>query len=291
MAEEQVLWIDARGVVLPFDGSSGVALLVGRTGLWMPPFELVEFDRPMHAGTRVVKVKTGPRDYDLPLLFQGASYEASYALLKSALGHFDPTRGPGTLRVVDPNGDSRELPEVYYTGGLEMAESWPDWSPTHYRAVASFHAPDPYWYDVGDTTATYASDVATAPTFFPFFPLRLSAGTVLTSPTLVNDGDVELWPIFTVTGPGTDLLLLNTTTGKFLSMPVVIAADEQVVIDTRPGHKTVTDAEGRRLFGSLSATSELWPFPVGASTFQVQMNGANAASQVQVRYRRRFYSP
>ena len=148
-------------------------------------------------------------------------------------------------------------------------------------------ATDPYWYDTADIVNTYVSG-GTPPAFFPFFPLRLSSSSVFASPVVVNDGDVEAWPVWTIVGPGSAIVLRNLTVGSVLSLPVTLGVDEAVTIDTRPGVKTVRNSSGLSLFGSLTWDSALAALVKGPNTLALEMSGATPASSIMLSYRRRF---
>jgi hypothetical protein len=151
------------------------------------------------------------------------------------------------------------------------------------RAEVELEASDPWWYDASDTALDFT--LGTPATFFPLFPLRLSASEVFADATVNNDGDVDAWPVWSVTGPGAGLVLRNLTTGKMLSLNRTLSAGEIVTIDTRPRLKTVTLQDGSNLFSLLSGS--LWPLAVDVNAIRVEFTGATSASVVSLRYRRR----
>lgn len=156
---------------------------------------------------------------------------------------------------------------------------------------AEFVATDPWWRDIGDSAVdfTVSSDPGA---FFPMlFPWRLASSEVFAVALVENDGDVAAWPVWTVTGPGSDLVLGNDTTGERLALAHTFGPGESVTIDTQPGAKTVTTPDGSSLFSSLSPDSVLWALGAGATSVQVQFAGATAASRVALRYRRRWLTP
>jgi hypothetical protein len=61
-----------------------------------------------------------------------------------------------------------------------------------------------------------------------------------------------------------------------------------VTIDTTQGVKTVRNASGVSLYGSLTSDSTLWSLAVGTNAIVVQLDGASTASAVQLSYRRRW---
>lgn len=282
---EAMQWVDANGVVYPLT-DSGSKVLKGVEGRFMPPVSFIEEEVPLQPGARLRGSKTLPREVTLPMLFQSSDEASLRAALRAWLGRLNVDKGAGKLRVVGPAGDAREL-TCRYAGGMEIIESEGTWGPTWQKAIVVFRAVDPYWYDGADTVATYVLG-APAFTFFPFFPLQVSASEVLASPTVTNDGDVKAWPRWVITGPGVDPVLINSTTGERLAITATLAAGETITIDTAPGVKTVKGPTGASIFGSLGAGSVLWALAQGANVLSLQFSGANGSSSVELRYRRRF---
>jgi hypothetical protein len=102
---------------------------------------------------------------------------------------------------------------------------------------------------------------------------------------------VESWPVWTITGPGSSPILRNLSKNVFLSLPVTLLAGESVVIDTRPGRKTVTKQDGSSLFGSLTQTSSLWSLLPASNSVRIEFTGALAGvSTVTLNFRRRYLS-
>src|SRR5690606_15899574 len=111
--------------------------------------------------------------------------------------------------------------------------------PSWFRAVVSWRAPDPYWYELNASTERVVS--AAGVPFFPLLPLNLSPSNVIGDQTVQNDGDVEAWPVWTVRGPYAEVRVANLTTGRTLYLTAPASAGEVLVIDTRPRRKTVID--------------------------------------------------
>lgn len=281
---ETLTWIDADGNSYDLSGQTDREWLLGTQGRFMPPFRFVENEVPLQPGARLRTVKTLPREVDIPLLFKAASETALRTLVRDYLHRFNPGRGDGKLRVTAPGGDQREL-NCRYAGGMQLVEAGEKFG-FRQRMVLTFRAFDPYWYATSDTTDTYTT--GTPATFFPFFPLRLTSSTIFASPTINNTGDVECWPVWTITGPGSSIALRNLTTDKLISLSTTLAAGETITIDTRPGKKTVTKNDGTNLYGDLSSDSELWPLERGNNSVQIEMSSATSASQVVISYRLRY---
>lgn len=288
MPDQALQWVDATGAVTAIRGGSGVATAEELTGRFAPSMRFTLATVPLQPGQRFRQVQHGLAEVALPIVFWPASATALRTLLRAWARLLDPVRGDGALRVTAPGGDQRELVCRYSEGLERLVEDDVSDFYGHARCVLHFIAEQPYWQDVSDTVASWS--VTTAATFFPIFPLRLSASEVFADVTVTNDGDVIAWPVWTVTGPGSSLILRNLTSGELLSLPTTLAAGETVTIDTRPGHKTVTLQDGSNLFGSLSSDSTLWSLAVGVNAVRIEISATTPASLVALNWRRRWLS-
>jgi Phage tail protein len=283
-------WIDAAGAVHTLSDPGSVGVLLGAKGLLMPGIALIEVETPFLDGSRITGVRMPARDIELPVLLEAADVMVLRTQLRAMAGWLDPHRGDGTLRVTAPDGSQRDL-TCRYAGGLEsatddVAQAGPNW----WVVALTLRAADPYFYATVPTTNVFTT-AAPVP-FFPFFPLRLSESSVISSARPNNAGDVEAWPVWTVTGPATSLTLGNTTTGDSLSLTLTLGVGDRVVIDTRPGKKSVvlTTAAGvtSNALGGLTPTSSLWPLAIGFNDLSIAMGGSTTQSQVRLDFVSRF---
>lgn len=286
-------WVDPDGTVYPLDGSEGVALEHDWQGGGSPPVQIVSDQIPFRPGslTRTVNVKENP--IDLPLYVEGETGTQLRTRLDLIRYWFDPTRGEGRFRRRREDGTTREL-WCRRTGGLR-GNNATNWGRSEMEVVTLEATDDPYAYDLDDTTLTYATGSVLGGFFDPpFFPLKLTASTVLASPTITNDGQVSAWPVWTITGPGTDPVVRNLTTGLFFSFAYVLTASQQIIVDFRPPARRDTSlspvrlASGDNLFGSMGGTTDPFPLVVGPNLMQMEMGGVSAASNISLTYRRRW---
>jgi hypothetical protein len=275
MTIETITWTDPDGA------STTLTDVAGITGRGLPPVDFQDLVVPLQPGSSFRSVRDKARDLVVPILILGDSKTDYRTQLRDLAAQLHPSTSPGVLQVDTVDGLTREL-DAWYVDGFQWVEETPNWM------VPSllFRACDPYWRDADWTQVDYTT--GTVATFFPFFPLRLSSSEVFASATIDNDGDVDTWPVWNITGPGSGLILRNLTTGLLLSLTATLGAGESVEIDTTPGAKTVTKNDGTNLFGSLSTDSELWALAAGSNSIQIELTGATSASVVSLRYRRRY---
>jgi phage-related protein len=246
----------------------------------MPPVTINSIRVPQSQGASFRGARHEPRLATIPVVVPGP--QAGRDELRRWAKALDPLKGEGTLTVVVGPWAGRQLVCVYEAGLEDFAEEWPLLGLT----VLGFRASDPYWQDSLESSAT-ATIASTGFTWFPFFPLVLGASDVFAQLTINNAGDVDAWPVITVVGPGTDLHLTNLTTGKEMLLTGALAAGSTAVIDTRPGHKTVT-IDGVNVFSRLTATSSLWPLVPGPNRVSIGLATGTAASSVRFAWRNRW---
>lgn len=284
---ETLRWVDADSVEHNLTDANGARVLRGVEGRFMPPVSFIEEEVPFQPGARLRYTRTEPREVVVPLLFQAAGPVELRAALRAWLSALNVGRGPGKLRVIDHDGDTRDL-NAMYAGGMEIIEQGQTAGPGWQKVVVVFRAVDPYWYDQNETAVTF--EPGAAATFFPFFPLVLSSSEVYAVTALDNGGDVEAWPEWLITGPGVDPVLRNLTTGQVLRLIHTLDDGETLVVDSRPGFKTVEDGGGANLYQTLTSDSSLWALQPGPNQVSVELSGAAPTSSVALRYRRRFLS-
>lgn len=291
MPPELFRWVDAAGEVYPLDGSLGVWLRNGRTGRFMPPVELELEAAPEGDGSWLRSVRYEHRELDLPIVIEGSTPTQLRQRLRAIWRWMDPRRGDGKLQCVAPDGIEREL-VCRYREGLEGTEGALQLGNVLETAV-TLVAPDPFWTE----STTYVSEyhLGGAPVGFldsPFFPLKLTETTIFGDHILfTNAGDVEAWPRWIVTGPMTELILTNTTSGQSLTLTYTLPAGEQIVIDTRPRKKTVLYGTTSLYGAPLDPLSALWPLLPGTNTIGIELSGATTDTRVTLTYQLRYFGP
>lgn len=272
-------WVDGTGVEHPM-ATADLVVERGVSGRYGPPVSIASSPVAGLHGARVRNVRYEPREVAVPMN-AGADWRES---VRDWSSRFDPTLGDGRLRC-----GTREL-VCRYTGGLENAA---ETAPTFRRWVALFTAFDPLWRDVEPSVQVVAVDeipFLSSPPEAPWFPWVLVGSDAMGGFTVTNDGDDVAWPVWTVQGPGHTPTLTNATSGERIEVDVTLAAGEQMVIDTRPGAKTVQGPDGN-LWAELTDDSELWPLLRGSQEVEASLADAvSGQSRVRLEFRRRWLS-
>lgn len=282
---EVVVWIDADGVSTTLEHMSF-------TNRFMPKVIFDADGVPGQPGEVFREVEHGSREFGVVFDVVASGESATRTAVRDMVKKLNPKRGAGRFRVTSPVGDQREI-TCRYSGGAELDEkvgedTGPDWQ----RFPVTFIAHDPYWYDVSPIEQTFTI-TAQAPNFFPILPIHLAASELAVDSSVDNTGDVQAWPVWTITGPGSGIKITNQTSGRYTWFPsLALVAGQTLVIDTRPGEKAVIVDGVTNVYSSLSVDSSLWSFETGVNGIRLEMSGAdNVQSGLTMRYYRRFLSP
>lgn len=250
------------------------------TSRMMPPVTLTTVKVPQHMGAHFRYARHDERLVSLPVVLPGPTDGRDE--LRRWARVLDPAAGEGTLTVVQGRHAGRQLVCCYEAGLETYAEEFPMLGLTE----LAFHAADPYWQDSVENQVVATLDNTTH-TWFPMLPLILGASDAFASVVANNTGDVDAWPIITVNGPGEELSIINETTGMRWDFDGVIAAGSQLVVDTRPGMKSVR-LNGVNAFGRLAQDSSLWPIVRGPNRVTIDFANITTATIVRFAWRKKW---
>jgi hypothetical protein len=289
----QLQWLSADGqqLLTLTDQASGYRVLDQTTGLNAPPYRIATDTYAGIDGVTVQAVSAAAREVMLALMIQAPSwrepdprpFRQRIAALTRAMR---PKAGPGTLISADEYGRTRKL-RCYYTSGLEgsgargekLGDLW-------WKTTVHLLADDPWWY--GDKK-TVDVGLGAGANFFPIFPLVLAPSTVQGQFTIdLSDADDRSYPVWTITGPGSNLVLTNQTTGQTIEVTASLSAGQQMIIDTRPGYQSVRRDDGTNLMGSVTSDPALWSLPEQINQVSAALTGATTASRIHGEYQPRY---
>jgi hypothetical protein len=235
---------------------------LGALARMMTPVAVTTMPLPAQHGARFLGAFHAERAVAVPVVAPGTIIDRDE--LRRWGRVLDPAKGEGTLTVVAGPSPGRYLRCAYDAGldalteGAQMGE-----------AVLLFRAAYPYWLDSLEQAATFTQGAAVTE-WFPFLPLVLGASDAFAALTITVAGDVQSWPIVTVTGPGQQVTARNLTTGLEWTVQTTLAADAVLTVDTRPGRKQVT-IDGANAYPLLTADSSLWPLEPGPNRIELAM--------------------
>jgi len=285
---DQILWTSADGKLTNLtDMTAGYFHLGdGTTGLASPTYDMVTDQYASTDGVTVQAIRAEARTLTLGLMIRGETKAEFRDKARALVRDMRPKAGMGTLSVLNEVGESRSI-GCYYAGGLEGDRSRAvNGVGLHWKFVAQFYAPDPWW--LGNERTVRFGLGAPVP-FFPIPPVTLSASTVQGQFALdLSEMDAPAYPVWTVTGPGSALTLANLSTGRSLTVNVILAAGESLVIDTRPNRESVRLGSGTNAMPNVVGYPDLWPLVEGVNSLSVTLTGATAATLIEGLYRPRY---
>lgn len=252
---------------------------IGMDGELMPPFGFQESSSPLIPGSVITAVYVTPRVLAWPLIIRDMNREALLARIREILSILNPQLGDGQLLVT--NGSNSRVLYCRYRGGISAINESQGITTT--RQVLNFFAADPFWYAPSSTELTAQQNFAPI-NFFPVLPITLATSAITTTAALENDGDVPAYPVITILGPATNVIVTNTTTGKLVEINSSIAAGETITIDARPRTRSVRDQDGDNRFSLLTAESSMWALEIGTNNVEIEISGGDANTRVSVSY-------
>lgn len=291
-------WIDAAGGVHEFTEAEGV--IPGRySGAAMPPTRRVDTAVPGRAGVHRVAATYGPKPWALAVTFTGEAEQGVEEAIAAWASRFNVTLGEGTMRRTRADGVTKRILFCDYDAGMGIDQASGIWSEGAQQAVLTFYAADPFWYDDEAMVESFTTEATAA--FFPIpnpdtgSYMTIVESGVFASATVDNDGDVEAYPMWTISGPGESIVLTNHSTGQVLDLTadagLVLADGDVLTIATRPGETTVELADGTNVAEYLTDPSRLWSLVKGQNVVEVAMSGADEDSAVSFSYRRGWLAP
>lgn len=262
----------------------GTEALMGVTGFGLPPVQVQWIegagDGAIFRGRRVL-----PRDIDIPLDLR-APNRAALKDLVSRLGKL--MSGPMTLRLVENDGTSWYT-TVYRVGGGAYVFGSTTIGEHDAQTVVTLRAPDPFWTYSVDKRLVITSAGAGRGLIkgASLTRLRVSGSSAAGSLALENIGNADAYPVWTVTGPGTDFAATGPG-GQQFTWEGTLGSGETLVIDSRTA--SVKDGTGANRYSELASAPRFWPIPPGFSTAQVGMSGMTSESSIIVTWSPRAWA-
>ena len=164
------------------------------------------------------QVRAKARKPVLPVLVKGSSSSEFLDNIRLLLYAMNPKRGKGALKVYTADGKTRILPcymadapiKESRETGIYTADKGAQWR----MFPVTFYVPYPFYWDPTENDV-YVDDTALE---YPF--------------ALYNAGDIDAWPIWSITGANS-CEIVNKTTNKRIYADLTLDT-ECLYIDTRP---------------------------------------------------------
>lgn len=293
----KVTWTSAQGdeIDLTDEGAGFIVTPGGTKGLTSVSYEMSADEYAGVDGAVVRTIRAVPNEPSLGLQIRADGEQALRRKLRGLVHQMLPQAGLGRLSIHTPWGEVRSL-ECFVTDGLQGDEDLSVTQPGRwFRTILKFYAPNPWW--IGEEQFIDVG-LGTLPEFFPFFLLTLAPSTVQGEFEVnLHDTDAKAYPLWTIHGPGSNLVLANASTGRSIEVETTLLEGEKLIIDTRPGRQSVrrftvgmdpeTDV-GINEMAALKTDPALWPLEVQSNRIVAQLTGATPASRVTGVYTPRY---
>lgn len=285
-------WYAPDGTVWPLqnEDQGWQTLTDGVSGLDAASITLTT-DKRARGGVRVRHRQPNERVITWPLdVFSDTSHMEFIGRWRRVMRAFTQTTqlGPGWLEIARPDGTARRV-QAYYQEGFQGRHGYGVLSD---QAVITLLCEDPYWQDVTQTIITRRHSEGGS--FLSPFP-TVSSSQVLGDTTLINPGDVEAWPDWTITGPASGLTGTLITTGEeFVLDPTLTAhgallIGEQATIQTNPAR--VRGPAGEVWTPALNwPGAQLWGLPDGEHEVSFAVAGSGPGSEIELAFYPRYES-
>lgn len=268
------------------------AKLDGASGIDLAPVQVFSEPLPDGDGDVVRGLRRGSRTLVLPV----RAKDANYLLLRERVQQLLEMVGdlnPVDIVIAQPDGTRRRV-TGYYASGAEGSYTKQVYGLTWRVFPLEFYVPDPWWRGPLRRESWKLTTAAAKPELSqtqPYFPVRLGSSTIVGQRVLTNTGHAEAYPTTLLTGPGSDAVLQNLTTGETFEIDGAIT--KPVTIITRPGEVDVYDddtIDGDGLWDRTPVGSEPWVLARGDNLVRVTMTGATSDSEVAIEWEPRLRS-
>ncbi len=267
----------------------------GDDGFGLPDIEPISESGPNQDGSTDKGFRLKPRVINLALKgFPTDRGQAYWDFRQDWLKLFRPTNVPTILRVVSGSMTREILVKTVAGSKLPRKQG----QGIVIEDGVQLLAHDPTWYDPGGVALSLSGGAGGSGMPVPLIvPMTVGSSGVNVTVAHPNTGTWRAYPLIRITGPITNPILTNTTTGKKLSLQgYTITAGSWIEIDTRYEAKTVVDQAGANQISKLTTDSDLasWALeadpeaPDGLNNLTWTGTSATAATKLDLTYFRRF---
>ncbi len=305
-AQEIDLLITPDGITYALDGVKDRVMTTQFDGQGMPSIEYVTERGPLQQGQTVLAYKLQPRVMQIAFRRSGHDREQYWSLRQELINQLRPNRlqtgtvpTPCVIRKILPGHIFRDI-DVLIQQGPDFSSGDGNWDEFGFTEGLRFIAHDPTFYDPEAHVETFLFNAIAGLVVPTSYPLVFGSGTTSLTLDITYVGTWISYPVITITGPIDAASITNTTTDETLGFSKPLGLGEQVVIDTRFGHKSVYDpllAPSDPEYNLIYAVSgDLGTFhieaspqaPGGLNHLEVTLFGVDPTGSVAIQYYDRY---
>jgi hypothetical protein len=223
-------WTDVNDVVWDLDGGL-VALRPGVMGLGLPGTDQYLRSSAALDGQRLVGSRTRARRVFWPVSIRGTD-EAEWLATSRAFFAGLSTDKTGTFEVTANDGQVRTIALRLQSQDEQEFDDAPGLFPFEVVGI-DLVADDPFWRGP-EVSKTFQTAEDSVPFFEtgPTHVFNLMSSSTTASATVTNSGEVDSWPLWTVTGPATEFSI--GVDGSVISGVIIVPDGQYLLIDTDP---------------------------------------------------------
>lgn len=268
-------------------------------GYGAPPINYMTRKSYKQHGSTKIDYTLDNRPLSITLWKKAACDRAEYWANRMAVHELlRPNRGGSlTLVLETPGGVKRAIkvdpnPGALFNVDMLDDNSWQIEEPIEFTAF------NPIWYDPLLVADIQAQDVTQGLIFPLTFPIVFGPGGITFDMTVQYTGTWVSYPSIRFTGPYTNAIIENMTTGALIELFVPISTGQTRTINLQPGALSVVDHNGVNRWEELTAESNLVDFaihpdpiaPDGVNEIQARIERASTDSRVTLEYYTRYYA-
>lgn len=164
---------------------------------------------------------------------------------------------------------------VVRAGGLDWARKTDSNDRTYFRTAMYLEAGDAFWTRNNPEKFEVKASVSGSTLLPRFAKLRVGSAATTGDREVTNVGDTFAWPIITVEGPTTGIILTGPN-GEVLEWQGTLTASDTLTIDMK--NNTVEDQTGANRYNGLGTAPRFWSIAPGESEVSVQLDDITSDS-------------
>lgn len=238
------------------------------SGFAYPTHSIITEKAPNQYGSTVINKIYNNRELSIQFVIQGNNRQEVFNRRKDVIELLNPVRDKGVMRWIQLDGTIYEihveLDNLQMPGGEAQGQ-------TFQIVQLDLLATMPFWRSQTEVIETIAVD---------------------SEISVINDGGVETYPVYEITGPVTNPVIYNYSASSKVEINYDLEAGNKIIVDTAFGNKQVLleDSTGNKhnILDRLDIDSVL--STIGKGTNNLRFEGLNTTvdTEAKVRFYERF---
>jgi hypothetical protein len=295
LGNEQNILVSSSGDTFVLEDGYTRAMLDAEGRRNLPDITWYSYQTNQQFGTTTTGFSFQPRTIRLDITYQAINQQAYYDFVDRLTNFIRPNQNrqltlrnvrkaagaAPRVRDIDVRLTKAPLSDEFTRGARGFQDS------------IEFMADDPRYYN--PTVQSFPIDNAISGGFgYPYgYPYGYGSGYV--GESINYPGNVATHPIFAITGPFTDCVIYQITTGKEIRVLKALAAGKTLVINLSPGNISVADTDGIHFLDAVGA-SDLVGFYIapadeaagGVNQINFDAQGRTVATTCSIAYYERW---